>query len=100
MKFDKLKPGMVVYDVAKTKMGNTPLRTVSVYNVRILEVDLERRVVTVSWNGNAPRTYSATSDAVSKWRAKRPMLVRSAMGVSRVATKEEQKAAQLAGQKP
>jgi|GEM_PF-1022030 len=94
MKFEKLKPGMVVYDVGRHKMGNTTMSTVAVWSVRIISVDTEKRRVEASWNGNRPKVcyeYEA-----KKWREKEPMLIRSPMGYARLATREEIKAAKLA----
>jgi hypothetical protein len=94
MKFEKLQPGMTVYDVGRHKMGNTTLTTVAVWTVRVLEVDAERRRVVASWNTNAPRTFYERD--VAKWREKAPMLVGTVMGGKRLATREEQKAARAA----
>lgn len=91
MKFEKLQPGMTVYDVGRTKMGNTTLTTVSVWQVHVREVDAERRRVLASWNGNAARHFYERE--FSKWREKEPLLIRSAFGRARLATREEQKAA-------
>jgi len=90
MKLEKLKPGMIVYDVGKTKMGNTTMTSVAVWPVKIIDVDLERRRVTASWNGNTPRVYPEST--AKKWRGKEPVLVREAMGRRRLATREEIKA--------
>ena len=95
MKFEKLQPGMVVYDVHRHKMGNTTISTVGVWRVRIVSVDHERQRVTASWNGNPARTFYPRD--VAKWREKEPLLVRGALGVARLATREEQKAARAAG---
>lgn len=92
MKFEKLQPGMTVYDVGRHKMGNTTMSTVAVWSVHVIEVDSERRRVTASWNSNRPRVYYERD--VTKWRANKPMLVRTMMGASRLATREERKAAQ------
>lgn len=91
MKFEKLKPGMVVFDVGRHKMGNTTMSTVAVWQVRVISVDQEAQTVVASWNSNPARTYYSRS--VAKWREKAPMLVRGASGRARLATREEQKAA-------
>jgi hypothetical protein len=90
MKLEKLKPGMTVYDVHSYKMGNTSLRTVGVWNVCIIEVDLDRRSVLASWNGNEPKRYP--ENMASKWRASKPLLIDCAFGRKRMATREEIKA--------
>ena len=91
MKFEKLQPGMIVYDVRRHKMGNTTLSTVGVWTVRVLTVEAENRRVVASWNGNTPRIFYERD--VRKWREKRPMLVKTMAGGQRLATREEQKAA-------
>ena len=84
---------MEVYDVGRTKMGNTTLSTVSVWSVYIVSVDVEKQTVDARWNGNAQRTYY--SGTWSKWREKRPMLIRTGMGAHRLARREEIAAAKL-----
>ena len=96
MKFEKLKPGMVVYDVHSYKMGNTTQSTVGVWEVRIVTVDIESRLITASWNGNPAKTFFY-GDAM-KWREKEPMLITGSFGRSRLATREELKAARTAGE--
>ena len=73
MTLDKLEPGMVVYDVHSYRMGNTTIRSVGAWEVRIVSVDVERRCVVASWNHNPPSTYYKSS--WSKWRLKKPRLV-------------------------
>ena len=41
MKFEKIKPGMFVYDVGRQRLGNTTLSTVVVWGVNIVSVDAE-----------------------------------------------------------
>lgn len=95
MKIEKLKPGMIVYDVGRTKMGNTTMTTVSVWKVRIISVDLEKRSCVAVWNMfNKEKTFYERS--ISKWREKEPMTIRSALGQTRLATREELKAAKQA----
>lgn len=93
MKFEKLKPGMILYDVGRTKMGNTTMTTVSVWSVRVISVDAQKRTALCSWNGNTARTFS--QDRLAKLREKSPLLVRSGLGW-RLANREELKAAKLA----
>ena len=90
MKFEKLKPGMVVYDVHRHKMGNTTMSTVGVWTVRIESVDHEAKRVVASWNGNRAKTFFY-GDAM-KWREKEPVLIRGVFGSARLATREELKA--------
>lgn len=94
MKLEKLQPGMTVYDVGRTKMGNTTLSTVSVWGVHVVSVDANKKTVVARWNGNAERTYYPGT--WSKWREKRPMLIRTGMGAHRLANREEIAAAKAA----
>lgn len=82
MKFEKLKPGMELYDVHSYKMGNTSLRSIGVWPVRVIEVSDDRSIV-ASWNGNKPkRMYEAQW---SKYRMKAPELERCGiMGQMRI----------------
>jgi len=90
MKIENLKPGMTVYDVRSHKMGNTTLRSMGVWSVKIISIDLEKQSVECSWNGNAPR--KVYRNTWSKWKAKQPLLINSSFGRQRLATREEIKA--------
>lgn len=57
MKFEKIQPGMRLYDRHKRRMGNTMLRTLGEWDVRIIEVNAEKRKALVSWNGNRPEWW-------------------------------------------
>ena len=94
MKFEKLKSGMKVYDVGRHKMGNTTMSTVAVWPVFVREVDVASRTVVASWNSNPEKTFYEKS--VKGWREKKPMLICSAMGPCRLATREEQQTARAA----
>lgn len=85
MKLTSLKPGDLVFNVEKTKMGNTTLKTISIYPVKIIEVH-ENHVI-ASWNGNAPKRFG--ENVVSKWKKKQPVTILSGFGIRRLATKEE-----------
>ena len=78
MKIEKLAQGITVYDVGRQKMGNTNITTVAVREVRIHSVDVEKRVVEASINGNSIREY--TKNYWSKWRLKEPKLVKLGIG--------------------
>ena len=94
MKFEKLTPGMVVYDVHRHRLGNTTISTVGVWKVRIVSVEPETRRVVASWNGNPAKTFYFGD--VTKWREKEPMLIRGALGNARLANRDELKAARAA----
>lgn len=87
MKFDALETGMVVYDLCSHRMGNTTIRTLSLYEVKIIAVDPNKREVVYSWNGN--RAESGSEYCCARWTKKKPVLVRSNMGYYRKATREE-----------
>lgn len=55
--FDRIKPGDVLYDVHREKMGNTTMSRLGCWEVRVISVDQEKRTAECSWNGNRPRTY-------------------------------------------
>ena len=94
MKFEALTPDTTVFDVRRTKMGNTTLTTVSVWPVYIEQVNPEKRTVLARWNGNASRSYSQAS--YSKWRKTEPMLIPQGLGSKRLATRAEIAAAKAA----
>jgi len=87
VRLKKMRPGIIVYDVCGTKMGNTTISTVSVYQVEIVSVDFDRNTVNAKWNHNRERTYYYGS--WKKWRAKKPILVETAFGAYRMATRQE-----------
>ena len=81
MTFDKLKPGMILYDVHSYTMGSTRLRSIGVWRVEVIEIH-ENRTITASWNGNKPaKMYEAQW---RKLRLKEPELIRGAFGSQRL----------------
>lgn len=58
IKFEKIKPGMKLYDRHKRRMGNTTLRTLGEWGVYVVSVDQEKRSATVRWNGNSEERWS------------------------------------------
>ncbi len=56
IKFDKVKPGMELLDIHSERMGNTAMRRLGCWKVRIIAVDSDG--ATVSWNGNPARHWS------------------------------------------
>jgi hypothetical protein len=86
MNINKLTPGMTVYDVGRVKMGNTTMRTIAVWHVRIISVDLASGTVVACWNSNPERKYRERQ--WKKWRAKEPVLIPVGWG-KRLATREE-----------
>lgn len=89
MKFEKIEKGMELFDCHSYRMGNTTMRSLGVWPVRVLEVDIERRRAFVSWNGNRPEWYYERD--LAKLKKDEPILIRTRMG-SRRPTKEERAA--------
>lgn len=87
MKLESLKPGDVVYSLSRGKMGNTTMRTTYVHHVTIKSIDLENQTCVACWNCNRDRTFYRGE--WSKWRKNAPVMIRSVMGSSRVATRAE-----------
>ncbi len=69
IKFDKIKPGMILYDVRKSATQFSRCKW-DVWSVRVIEVDQEKRRVFASWNGNAPNWIYERQ--ATKYRAKNP----------------------------
>jgi hypothetical protein len=59
IKFEKIKPGMRLYDRHREKMGNTTMRTLGEWDVRVIEVNADKRKALVSWNENRPEWWWA-----------------------------------------
>lgn len=87
MKLEKIQPGATLWDVGRTKMGNTTMTTLAIWPVHIVSVDLEKRTVRARWNHNQERAY--TERSWKKWRESRPMTVAGPSGRIRLATREE-----------
>jgi hypothetical protein len=91
MKIKDLKPGQTVYSVIRHKMGNTRLSTIGVYPVEVVSIDEAAGIVMGQWNGNPPRSFLVNN--LKGWRKSKPLLIRDIGGRSRLATREEIKAA-------
>jgi hypothetical protein len=55
VKFDTLKPGDVLYDCHREKLGNTTMSALGIWHVYIKVVSLPERKALISWNGNPDR---------------------------------------------
>jgi hypothetical protein len=86
MKIESLKPGMTVWSVQRRKMGNTTISTVMVYPVRIIDVDVDNRVVIASCNHNLAEKFYGSEFS---WRKNEPYLVRCGLGNHRLARRDE-----------
>lgn len=87
IKFEKIVAGMRLYDLHSERMGSTTMRSMGVWFVDVLEVDVAQRRALVSWNGNKPEWKSAHT--LTRYRAKRPELVTNGMGQQRLKRKGE-----------
>ena len=91
IKFEKIKPGMVLYDVHTYRRGNTTLRSYGEWEVDIIEVYPETRSASVRWNGNRPEVWREKQ--LNGLRAKPTEMVRDFFGAQRPAKKHEKKGA-------
>jgi hypothetical protein len=58
IKFSKIATGMTLYDVRRTKMGNTLISHWSLWPVKIISIDPEKQTARVVWNScNPEQTY-------------------------------------------
>lgn len=93
MKLEKMKPGQTLYDVQRRRMGHTTLSTVSVYEVKILEVHISplgggSSYALASWNQNRPEKFYRGH--AERWRPKPPILIETGMiGQKRLARRDE-----------
>lgn len=83
--FHKLKAGQVYYTVTKGRLGNTTLRTVSIHEVKVLEVHISYCMA--SWNHNKPERFYPGN--VAHWKVERPVTVKGIWGSQRLARKDE-----------
>jgi hypothetical protein len=90
MKFDKIIPNMVLYDVHSYRMGNTCLRSVGVWTVVIKSIDKDKRKAVVSWNGNSPEVWSERE--LVRLKSSAPFLIRTSIGRCRRETMAERAA--------
>ena len=66
----KLKPGQILYDVHRTKMGNTTVSRLGCWPVEVVEVDPEGRWIVAKWNYNRPRKMYRSQ--VAKLKVRKP----------------------------
>jgi len=72
IKFEKITPGMTLYDVRKHKGFPLPQSSKwDTYPVYVKEIDSENRKVLASWNYN--RDKWIPESRVCKYRAKEPL---------------------------
>ena len=81
----KLTPGQVLWSVESGRMGNTMCLTKSLFTVVVKEIHLEKGYIVASWNGNPARPMYR----IKNLRTTKPLMIRSAMGTERLATRAE-----------
>lgn len=68
IKFEKITAGMRLYDRHSERMGNTTLRSIGEWGVRVRSVNPSDRSAVVSWNGNPPQRWpSRRLEKLSTW---------------------------------
>ena len=70
IKFEKIQPGMTLWDVKRTSGLDRFRSKYSCWPVYVKVVDSENRRVLISWNGNQERWSPECN--VTKFRSKRP----------------------------
>ncbi|MDX6914729.1 hypothetical protein R9X49_06365 [Pectobacterium carotovorum] len=85
MKISSLKPGDIVWSVLRLNMGNTTIKSIGVFSVKVCEV--HENYVIASWNGNPREKFRERT--ISKWRRNKPVTIRLMTGNYRLATREE-----------
>lgn len=65
-----LQVGQILYDVHRTKCGNTTFTREAVFPVKVISIADDQRSIVASWNSNQPRKYNLRS--VARWKVKPP----------------------------
>lgn len=100
MKFDKIKPGMVLYDRHKHRAGNTTMRVLGEWRVTIISVDPAARTAMVSWNGNRPSLWFEGNLAKLKdWSMYDECAERTEGMIGTISVKKRRKTAPSSGEK-
>lgn len=68
-KIENIVPDQTLWDYHRYQMGNTTMKKMGEWRVKVIEVDLEERKALCSWNGNPPKWFSERS--ISKWKVNR-----------------------------
>lgn len=70
IKFEKIEVGMRLFDIHRTRMGNTTMSELGCWEVEIVSVDRIKRTAKVRWNCNPVDEWSAVR--LSRLYAKKP----------------------------
>lgn len=84
-----LKPGQVLYEVVSHRMGNTMCRTQSLYEIKVIEVNVAEGWVLATWNGNKPKR--CLDYHVRRWKVNKPERRESFMGSVRYGSRRKKK---------
>ena len=57
VKWESVNEGDQLWDVHSQRAGNTKMRRMGSWPVKIISIDHAAGKATVSWNGNAPKTW-------------------------------------------
>lgn len=82
IKFEKIKAGDVLFDVHSYRMGNTTIRSMGCWEVKVVEVYPDKRSALVSWNGNTPEVWHEYR--LARLRAKEPEFEKTWFGAQRI----------------
>jgi hypothetical protein len=82
VKWETVQAGDVLYDVHSYRMGNTTMRSMGCWEVRVRSIDHAKGTAVVSWNGNPPETWRRYQ--IAKLRRKEPEFETVGFGVRRI----------------
>jgi hypothetical protein len=58
--FSKIRVGETLYDCHMHRMGNTTMRKMGTWVVKVIAIYPEKQTALVSWNGNRPEVWGLT----------------------------------------
>jgi hypothetical protein len=82
VKWETVQAGDVLYDVHSYRMGNTTMRSMGCWEVRVRSIDHANGTAVVSWNGNRDETWCARQ--ITKLRRKEPEFEETMFGGQRI----------------
>lgn len=85
--FDTVKAGDTLYSTSRRLMGNTLIKTVTVHKIKIVSLNKEKRVLTISYDGRPEREVG--EKYLKNLRRSFPTLIETPTGSHRIARKGE-----------
>ncbi len=82
-----IKPGQTLWEVVSHRMGNTTHPTQSLYEIRVLEVNVAEGWVLARWGFNKERRYRAHH--VRRWKVNKPERREGIMGSVRYGSRRK-----------